>query len=80
MNRIDSTSVIPLGWVVSGLAAMVSITVLGAFWVSAVNFRLSRIEQALGIPEFHSENVGEKEAHADTRLPKPVHRKHSHHR
>lgn len=52
--KIDGTATVPIGWVLSGLfivvSSAVSASVLSAFWVASVNFRLQRIEQKLGIP------------------------------
>ncbi len=52
MNKIDGASVVPIGWVVSGFGIVMTATILGSFWVAAVNFRLGRIEARLGIPEY----------------------------
>lgn len=55
--RLDEKSVVPLGWVLSGMSVVIAGTVVGVFWVSTVNFRLQRIEEKLGIPEFHAESI-----------------------
>ena len=52
--RIDERAVVPIGWVLSGMGAVVAGTIVGVFWVSAVNFRLERIEEKLGIPAYHA--------------------------
>lgn len=56
-TRIDEKATIPLVWVFAGLAGMVSVVVVGTFWVSMVDFRLERIEQKLSIPTYHSEAI-----------------------
>ena len=63
--RIDSRAVVPLGWVVSGIGAGVSVTIVGVFWVSTVNFRLERIEEKLGIPPYHAEITMVEKAFAE---------------
>lgn len=62
--KITDNSVVPLGWVLSGFSVMLSITIVGSFWVSAVNFRLQRIEEKLGIPIYQSAATFEKDAAA----------------
>lgn len=46
-QKIDSSTVVPLGWVLGGLATIVAGVAAGVFWISTVNFRLQRIEKAL---------------------------------
>lgn len=53
--KIDEKAVVPVSWVLSGYAAIISVTVIGAFWVSSVNYRLERIEEKLGIPQYRSD-------------------------
>lgn len=48
--KIDSETSVPIGWVISGMGAILIATITGAFWVASVNDRLSRIEDKLGIP------------------------------
>lgn len=52
--KIDGHTVVPIGWVITGLATIftisTSVTLTVAFWCAAVNFRLQRIEDRLGIP------------------------------
>ena len=52
--RIDEKTVLPIAWVFSGFAAVISITAVIAFYVSNLNYRLERIEQKLGIPAYTS--------------------------
>ena len=52
--KIDEQSTLPIGWVLSGLAFTIAITITGVFWVSTVNFRLERIEEKLGIPRYQA--------------------------
>jgi hypothetical protein len=63
-SRIDEKTVVPIGWVLGGFTIMVTIAVTGAFWVSAVNFRLSRIEDRLGIPGYQTETGSSFDASA----------------
>jgi len=55
--KIDEKTVMPIGWALAGFGVMISVTVVGSFWVAAVNFRLQRIEEKLGIPAYRAENV-----------------------
>lgn len=55
--KIDGKSVVPVGWVFTGFGVIISITIIGAFWVAAVDFRLQRIEEKLGIPAYHEINI-----------------------
>jgi hypothetical protein len=48
--KIDGKAFVPVGWVFTAFGTMISITIVGAFWVAGVNFRLQRIEEKLGIP------------------------------
>lgn len=48
--KIDQTTVVPLGWVVSGFASMLTVTIIGVVWVVKVNYRLERIEQNMHLP------------------------------
>ncbi len=57
MSKIDERTSVPLMWLLMGLAAVVTPTIIGSFWVSSVNFRLSRIEEKLGIPAYKSAEV-----------------------
>jgi hypothetical protein len=66
--RIDEKSVVPLGWVITGMGAGIGATIAGVFWVSTVNFRLERIEEKLGIPQYHSELSIVKPAFAGKRI------------
>lgn len=50
--KIDEKTVVPLGWMIGGLAAVVGATIVGAFWVFSVDARLGRIEQKLGIEPY----------------------------
>lgn len=52
MDRITERTGIPLGWVLSGMAVVVTSAVMGTFWVAMVNTRLSRIEDKLGIKPY----------------------------
>lgn len=63
MSRLDEKTVIPIGWVIAGFMPVVCITVTGAFWIAAVDFRLGRIEEKLGIPAYHASTII-SEAHA----------------
>lgn len=47
--KIDEKSTIPIGWFALGMSLVISITSAGTLFVYSVNFRLSRIEQKLGI-------------------------------
>jgi hypothetical protein len=49
-TKIDSKTVIPLGWMLAGFAAGIGPLLVGVAWVITVNIRLGRIEQKLGIP------------------------------
>ncbi len=87
-TRIDEISLVPLGWVLAGFVSLLASSVTGAvvcaFWVSAVNFRLQRIEQRLDIPAYQTTDVGltqnaygsdsqRKDAHDDAkRLREPA--------
>lgn len=53
--KIDSSAVVPIGWVLTGMGAVISVTIAGVVWISTVNFRLQRIEERLGIPIFKAE-------------------------
>lgn len=64
MDKFDEKTVVPIGWVLSGFISVLAITVIGAFWVSTVNFRLERIEDKLGIPPYHTSMVVIDNAHA----------------
>lgn len=81
--KIDSDATIPLSWFLTALVAVIAWTLAGAFWISAVNYRLSRIEDKLGIPKF-AEAVPplmEIESHADDdskRLRSPVQKLNGH--
>lgn len=55
--KIDSTAVVPLGWMLTGMGAIITGTVTGVFWISTVNFRLQRIEEKLGIPIFKAASL-----------------------
>lgn len=73
--KFDSSSVVPLGWVISGMSVVVAGTITGVFWISTVNFRLERIEEKLGIPPYHavSQTVRMDEINVNAkRLPKHV--------
>ncbi len=48
-SKIDEKTMIPLGWVVGLFSTGIGIAVVAAFWVAAVNDRLARIEDKLGI-------------------------------
>lgn len=68
--KIDGNSVVPVGWVLSGFAAVMFVVIIGAFWVSAVDYRLERIEVALGIPPLRSDTaVSPRNAFAMERKP-----------
>lgn len=54
MGRIDEKTLLPLSWVLGGFATIISITMIGAFWVSTVSYRLERIEDKLGIPPYRA--------------------------
>lgn len=72
--------VIPLGWVLTGFASTTGVIVVGAVWMAAVNFRLQRIEEKLGIPPLSTTAVpwivpaiaGEKSHDDAKRLPESV--------
>jgi len=49
-SRIDEKTVVPLGWVLAGFLVGLAPLISGVLWVQAVNLRLGRIEQKLGIP------------------------------
>lgn len=66
--KIDEKSVVPLGWVVTGMCTGIAATVAGVFWVSTVNFRLERIEEKLGIPQYHADLSIVKPAFAGKRI------------
>lgn len=51
--KINSETVVPIGWVISGMAAILAVTISATFWVSTVNTRLSRIEDKLGIVPYN---------------------------
>ena len=57
--KIDDRAVVPIGWVFGAFGTMITVTIIGAFWVSAVNFRLQRIEEKLGIPPLSASLTGE---------------------
>jgi hypothetical protein len=48
--KIDSETLVPVGWVLSGFGLTLTAAVCGTFWISSVNDRLGRIEERLGIP------------------------------
>ncbi len=52
-QRIDQNTVVPLFWIIAGFAAVLSVSVAGSVSYTAsmvaINFRLARIEQHLGI-------------------------------
>lgn len=64
-SRIDDKTVVPLNVVAILLAAVVSATVTGAFWVKSVNDRLSRIEEKLGVVAPTSPNFVAATGHTD---------------
>ncbi len=55
--KIDERLYIPIGWVISGFSVIMGALIIGIFWVAAVNFRLQRIEERMGIPVYHSSEV-----------------------
>lgn len=52
--KVDEKTLVPVGWVLGGFVTVITIVVIGAFWVSAVDYRLSRIEEKLGIPAYRA--------------------------
>lgn len=52
MDRITERTGIPLGWVIGLFSTGISITIIGTIFVASVNFRLSRIEEKLGIEPY----------------------------
>lgn len=73
--RIDDKSVLSLGLVVALLIGTVSISVTGAFWISSVDNRLSRIEEKLGIPSKIEPAKAEGKVYANFRgLPETIRR------
>lgn len=55
---INSETAIPLGWALAGMCTIICVVVAGAFWMAAVDFRLSRIEEKLGIPKYEGASIG----------------------
>lgn len=51
--KIDQNSVVPIGWALAGFGTLITFAVAGAFWMSSVDYRLSRIEEKLSIPAYH---------------------------
>lgn len=49
MRKLDEEMLVPLRWVVGAFGISSTIFVVGTFWVAAVNTRLARIEEKLGI-------------------------------
>lgn len=62
-SRIDNRTLIPIEMVAAILTFGVSITAVGAFWVSRVDDRLSRIESKLGIAVNETTLLPQAEAH-----------------
>ena len=52
--KIDAQTVVPVGWLFIGFAACISPVIIASMWVSTVSFRLSRIEDKLGIPKLET--------------------------
>jgi CTP-dependent riboflavin kinase len=46
------TTLVPLGWVLSGFGTILAAVIVGTFWISTVNYRLQRIEERLGIAPY----------------------------
>lgn len=72
--KFDGKAFVPVGWVFTAFGTMISISVVGAFWVASVNFRLQRIEEKLGIPPLATTsnvepiaNAFGKESHANAK-------------
>ncbi len=66
MSRIDEKTVVPLGWVLALFSTGIATAAAAAFWVSAVNNRLARIEDKLGISAYDS-GVPMRSSHAGER-------------
>lgn len=62
MSHINEKTMVPLGWVLAGLATLILAVAYSAFWVRGVNDRLARIEQYLKIPEASRGLLQEAEA------------------
>lgn len=81
--KLDQNTSVPLGWVAGAFGFFTSVVVVGTFWVASVNFRLSRIEDRLGIkppPVASLEAIEEARAGEENgKLPRPVQRLSAHH-
>lgn len=76
MVRIDDRALVPIGWVLSGVGVVVAVSVIGAFWVSSVDYRLGRIEEHLGIPPLQGASANPiRSAFGDTLKEKHAHTK-----
>lgn len=82
--KIDGKVFVPIGWVLGSFGVVISTTVMGALWVATVNFRLQRIEEKLGIPQFKAagpnvvQEAYSKELGNENRLSEPVRKLRSH--
>jgi hypothetical protein len=47
--KIDERTLVPVGWVLSGMFIVIASVISATFWISTVNNRLGRIEEKLGI-------------------------------
>jgi hypothetical protein len=63
-SKIDEKTLVPIGWVLTGLAAIFFIVLRGAFWMSSVDGRLQRIEDKLGVPPYQASSAIIHEARA----------------
>ena len=83
--KIDDKTLIPITWAASSFLVLLSCATYRAFWlaeeVTAVNFRLTRIEQTLKIPGYAQASSGEAVASEiggyDNGLSKRVSKLHS---
>ena len=53
-QKISSATPISLHLFLGSIGMTATLIAVGAMWVSTVDFRLQRIEQRLGIKEFHA--------------------------